>query len=106
MNAMHVDCGWINVHCVDRAGMAHTTTTKGLGIMSKLTIAELIGETPEMMLACGEAIQYEMGMRDSYLKAQQNAGTVERSFWVTLGDLQHDMHESAMANVARMVAAK
>jgi hypothetical protein len=68
--------------------------------MSKLTVAQLIGETPEMLRACGEVIKYEH-LAHYY---------AEKAF----GDIRFDansnycrsMLESARENVARMVAVK
>ena len=59
MNAMHVGSGWTNVHCVDRARMAQATNPRKESDMSKLSVAELIGETPEMLKLCGRILILE-----------------------------------------------
>lgn len=68
--------------------------------MSKLTVAELIGETPEMMRACGEVIKYED------LAHHYNDMAYRFPQWEDAASYCRSMHESAMADVARLVAAK
>jgi hypothetical protein len=72
--------------------------------MSKLTVAQLIGETPEMMRACGEVIKWEYHTRDAVNRAVQSIpldNEVTRAAW-GVADIARGILESARENVASL----
>lgn len=65
--------------------------------MSKLTVAELIGETPEMLRACGEVLKYNAMLHHYAQKAFQDPR------WENSADYCKGALEGARENVARMM---